>query len=169
MLKAWDRPDLPSSPTTFFVLKDQIWDSIPEYLEGVKLHPRATIEEIEQRLGRKLTINDFNNNEHNWSTSMLSNLRNRMPKQYDILMDRIGGDEGRKELAGQYLELPLYDENEPHYSEEYINAEPDEEKKRQHRIMNDLKMRGSRLQGGIGRRMDRSQNYSNEAQRLLEE
>jgi len=154
----WTREDLPDGPVTFYAVKDSIWNTVSH-----NVHPRATIEEIEEILGRKLTVRDFSNNEVNWAESKLTILRRDMPEQYDILMDRIGGEEGRKTLARQFLNLPLH-KPEPRWSEGFINTQP-EKLREGYRRLNRLNIT---LESGMSSRFDRREGgFSGEAKTLL--
>jgi hypothetical protein len=90
---------------TTYMVRNEIWDEAGG--EGTD-----TIPVLEEKLGRKLTLEDFGPHPANWSSYTLrddqdSNLAH-------ILMDRIGGIEGKKELARQYLELDWWSEESMH-------------------------------------------------------
>lgn len=82
--------------TTTFVVKDAIWNEAGG--EGMD-----TILDLERKLERKLSLNDFDDSPANWNPNRLNDLKNNYPETYEILMDRIGGIEGMKKLAGEYL------------------------------------------------------------------
>ena len=91
---------------TTYMVRNEIWDEAGG--EGFD-----TIPQLEEKLGRKLTLEDFGPHPANWSSYTLrddqdSNLAH-------ILMDRIGGIKGKRELARQYLNMP-----EDYHDEEWI-------------------------------------------------
>lgn len=91
---------------TTYVVRNEIWNEAGG--EGVD-----TIPQLEEKLGRKLTLEDFGPQPANWSN--YPNISRHFPQDLkDILMDRIGGEEGRKELARQYLELNWWSEESMH-------------------------------------------------------
>jgi hypothetical protein len=85
---------------TTYVVRNEIWDEAGG--EGTD-----NILVLEEKLGRKLTLEDFSPAPANWSKGYLP----RIPDDLrNVLMDRIGGEEGKKELARQYLKLPVWSE-----------------------------------------------------------
>jgi len=65
---------------------------------------RATIEEVEELLERKLNINDFNPDAMTNFTKERMELKKLYHKhQYDVFMDRIGGELGQKVIALEHL------------------------------------------------------------------
>jgi len=82
--------------TTSFMVKDEVWNQAGG--EGMD-----SILDLERKLDRKLQLGDFNDDPANWSEYALGVSKSRHPEDYEVLMDRIGGDNGRKELAKEYL------------------------------------------------------------------
>ena len=85
---------------TTYMVKDYIWNKAQG---STSKEGMDTILELEQKLGRKLTLRDFTDAPVNWSEKYLEAMKSRHPEDYEVLMDRIGGDNGRKELAKEYL------------------------------------------------------------------
>jgi hypothetical protein len=91
---------------TSYVVRNEIWDEAGG--EGMD-----TIPQLEEKLGRKLTLEDFSPAPANWSN--YANIIPKVPEDLkNILIDRIGGEEGKKELARQYLEQPVWSEESMH-------------------------------------------------------
>ena len=91
-----DEGNLKLGGSTIYMVKDDIWNEAQG--EGLD-----TILELEQKLGRKLTLGDFTDAPVNWDSYQMEYVKNAFPKEHEILMDRIGGEAGRKELARQHL------------------------------------------------------------------
>jgi len=91
-----DEGNLQLGGSTTYMVKDNIWSEA----QGEGLN---TILELEQKLGRKLTLVDFTDAPVNWDSYQMEYVKNAFPKEHEILMDRIGGEVGRKELSRQYL------------------------------------------------------------------
>jgi len=82
--------------TTTFVVKDSIWNAAGgEGMDGIL--------DLEKKLNRKLTFDDFDDSSANWHTDRLNDLKNKHPETHELLMDRLGGIEGTKKLAKKYL------------------------------------------------------------------
>ena len=88
---------------TTYVVKDEIWNQAGG--EGMD-----DIVDLERKLNRKLQFDDFSEDPANWSEPILEETKTRYPKIYEILMDRIGGDEGRKKLAEKYMDREIWTE-----------------------------------------------------------
>ena len=82
--------------TTTFMVKDEVWNKAGG--EGMD-----SILDLERNLDRELQLNDFSDDPANWSEYALGVAKSRHPEDYEVLMERIGGDNGRKELAKEYL------------------------------------------------------------------
>jgi len=78
--------------TTTYVVKDSIWNKAGG--EGMD-----TILDLERKLQRKLTLDDFDDSPANWNPNTLNDLKNTYPETYEVLMDRIGGIEGTKKIS----------------------------------------------------------------------
>ena len=78
------------------MVKDEVWEQAkPE-------NDYAYILELESSLGRKLTFDDFTTAPINWDLDGIGYSSENPQK--DILIDRIGGLEGRKKLARMHLD-----------------------------------------------------------------
>ena len=90
--------------TTSFMVKDEVWNKAGG-------EDMDSILDLERKLGRVLTLSDFNDDPANWSEYALGVSKSRHPEDYEALMGRIGGDNGRKELAKEYLKRENWSEN----------------------------------------------------------
>ena len=90
--------------TTSFMVKDEVWNQAGG--EGMN-----SILDLERKLDRELQLSDFNDDPANWSPYWLKKTKSDYPEDYEVLMDRIGGDNGRKELAKEYLKRENWSEN----------------------------------------------------------
>jgi len=90
-------------PLTTYVVNDNVWQEAGG--EGMD-----SIEDLEEKLGRKLNSNDFTDDPINWwpKERYLSATKNNI-KQYDILRDRLPDV---KEKINQYSKRPQWKENQ---------------------------------------------------------
>tara|TARA_R110002020_G_C15782230_1_gene729319 strand:+ start:27 stop:401 length:375 start_codon:yes stop_codon:yes gene_type:complete len=81
---------------TTYVVKDNVWNQAKG--EGMD-----SIEDLERKLDRELTFDDFTDDPANWNPIVLDNYKTKYPEHYQLLMDRIGGESGIKRKAEEYL------------------------------------------------------------------
>jgi|2_EtaG_2_1085320.scaffolds.fasta_scaffold08259_1 hypothetical protein len=89
---------------TTYVVTDQVWNQAGG--EGMD-----SIEDLEEKLNRKLALVDFSDSPANWEERILIGYKSKYPEHYELLMNRIGGEQGRKILARKYLEREKWGPN----------------------------------------------------------
>ena len=95
LLKKYDK--------TTYVVNDNVWNQAKG--EGMD-----SIEDLEMKLNRELTFEDFTDDPANWSPIELDAYKNKIPEHYQLLMDRIGGESGIKRKAEEYLTREVWTE-----------------------------------------------------------
>jgi hypothetical protein len=112
--------DILKTEISLYMVKDEVWEEAGGTTESAHIEEYWTIEELEEKLGRKLTVDDFSSVPLNWSVSILGRMQYRVPHEAEILLDRIGGQAGRIKLAREYLKGSTY---EPYLTEARMLAQ----------------------------------------------
>lgn len=83
-----------------YVVSEDVWNEA-----GLDYYQNPTLDELEALLGRTLTPDDFTNAPLNWSPrSIEQRWSDTFPHEYETLVNRVGGLEGRKKLAQSWID-----------------------------------------------------------------